>query len=131
MRDITKGSVLALFAGHRDEESGVAVDDFQVSDDEAVVEDDRYVGLELVFVDRKYFDFSDFHGGSPGSLFFCCYSASTHHVCLRREVSTVVFSEEGDQSFKVFFTRVGVRKNSETSRAASRHSRVKRRNAAQ
>lgn len=59
--DVAEGSVFSLLARHSDEEAGISVDDFQVSDDEAVVEDDSDVRLKLIFVDGEDFDFGDFH----------------------------------------------------------------------
>ncbi len=59
-----------LAAGHRDKRAVGAVNDFQISDDKAVVEGDRTKALQPVVVVFGEFnpDLSDFHGGIPYTL---------------------------------------------------------------
>src|SRR4029079_9051235 len=60
-------TVLLAPAGHADEQAVLAVDDLDVVDHEAAVEHDRDEGLQLLFLHREHFDFSDFHVSSPSS----------------------------------------------------------------
>src|SRR4030065_613109 len=62
-------SVLRLLARHGDEQAGVPLDDLEVADDEAVVEDDRGVPLQLLVVrHRKDLHLGDPHPGPPPLL---------------------------------------------------------------
>src|SRR6185295_8686394 len=57
-------AVLLLPAGHADEQPLAALDDLDVVDHEAMVEDDRYEGFELLLLDRKDLDLCDLHCAS-------------------------------------------------------------------
>jgi hypothetical protein len=59
-----------LAAGHRHEGSIRALNDFQVADDETIIERDRAKGLQpfATFLHQLNAYFSDFHGCSPCEL---------------------------------------------------------------
>src|SRR5688572_81250 len=61
MRDVPKRPVLALLAGHRDEQPAVPMDDLDVAHYEAVIEDDGDERFQLLLIHRKHSDVSDFH----------------------------------------------------------------------
>src|SRR2546426_3623586 len=62
MGDVPERAVLPFLAGHRDEQAVVPVDNLDVADHEAVVNDDGNESLQFFFVDRKDPDLGDFHG---------------------------------------------------------------------
>jgi hypothetical protein len=61
MRDVSELPIFAFLAGHGDEESTRTLNNFEISDNKALIEGDAHVGLQSVFIDGKYFYFGDFH----------------------------------------------------------------------
>ena len=59
--NILESTIFTPFARHGDEQAGGPADDLQIANDEAIIQHNGDVGLELVFVDRKNFDFGDVH----------------------------------------------------------------------
>ncbi len=75
MRHILELAVLLLAARHADEEAVPALDDLDVVDHEALVEDDRHERFELLLLNRKDLDLCDLHFASlsviPGQPSAC------------------------------------------------------------
>ena len=65
MCDVLERPVLATLGGHRHEQSGIAVDHFQIAHDEACVESDGDVGLQPLLVHREDANLGDFHCRTP------------------------------------------------------------------
>src|SRR3954465_10362990 len=65
VRDVLERAVLAALRRHRDEQTGVAVDHFEVAHDETVVERDRHVGFQPFLVYRKDPHLGDLHDATP------------------------------------------------------------------
>ena len=61
VRRVPVRAVLRLLARHGDEQAGAPLDDLEVADDEAVVEDDRGVPFQLLVVRHR----KDLHLGDP------------------------------------------------------------------
>ena len=64
VRDVFELSVFSFFGGHRDEKAAGAFDDFQIANDETIIDRDRDVSLQAVLVDGEYFHLGDDHDGA-------------------------------------------------------------------
>jgi hypothetical protein len=61
MGNVFKLSVFAPLAGHGYKEAIISLDDFQVSNNKAIVDGDSDVGFEAFFVNGEYLNIGDFH----------------------------------------------------------------------
>ena len=64
MRDILIGAIGALFRGHTEKKSLVAIDDFHSPDNKSVVESHVSEGLQLILVTQRQPDFSNLQNSS-------------------------------------------------------------------
>ena len=70
VRDVFELAVFAFFGGHRDEQAAGTFDDLEVAYDEAIVDRDRDVRFQSIFINRKYLHFSDDHRVVPPEMRF-------------------------------------------------------------